>query len=116
LCSPLIVNLENLFCAGTYKTILAKVAEPAVKYTRLEFLTKAVRFESLYDRVNVQNESGAVQEYDEVVVTSPLGWLKRNLTSFSPPLPERLSQAIENIGYGSLEKAGDCLGLGLICG
>lgn len=99
-------NVENLFCAGTYKHVLAKVAEPAIKHTRLEFSTKAVHFESLNEKVNVRNDNDVVEEFDEVVITSPLGWLKRNHASFSPPLPEQLSQAIDNIGYGSLEKAG----------
>lgn len=70
-------------------------------------------------------------EFDEVVVTAPLGWLKRNMQAFhnSTPgrrvsprpsnsdttmaadssqgtcaLPRRLAQAIENIGYGTLDK------------
>jgi hypothetical protein len=37
-------------------------------------------------------------------VTAPLGWLKINKDAFDPPLPDRLNQAIENIGYGCLEK------------
>ncbi|KAJ4302373.1 hypothetical protein N0V88_002517 [Collariella sp. IMI 366227] len=48
---------------------------------------------------------GQVFEFDEVVVTCPLGWLKQNLAGFSPPLPDRLSKAIQNIGYGTLEKS-----------
>ena len=42
--------------------------------------------------------------YDEVVVTVPLGFLKRNLSSFSPPLPDHLVNAISHISYGRLEK------------
>ena len=42
--------------------------------------------------------------YDEVVVTVPLGFLKRNLSSFSPPLPEHLVNAVSRISYGRLEK------------
>ena len=37
-------------------------------------------------------------------MTAPLGYLKRNKTLINPPLPVRLSQAIDNIGYGCLEK------------
>jgi hypothetical protein len=44
--------------------------------------------------------------FDEVVMTTPLGWLKRNLTTFSPPLPERLISGIEGISVGHLEKVG----------
>ena len=41
---------------------------------------------------------------DEVVVTVPLGYLKRNLESFSPPLPNHLIKAISHISYSRLEK------------
>jgi hypothetical protein len=52
----------------------------------------------------VKTTDGQVLEFDEVVVTCPLGWLKRNPQAFFPPLPDRLSKAIQNIGYGCLEK------------
>lgn len=42
--------------------------------------------------------------FDEVIVTCPLGWLKRNISSFSPALPSRITTAIEHISYGRLEK------------
>lgn len=43
--------------------------------------------------------------FDEVVVTTPLGWLKKNHEScFSPPLPPRIISAINSLGYGCLEK------------
>jgi len=47
---------------------------------------------------------GSTQVFDEVVITAPLGWLKRNKSAFVPPLPARISQAIDNISYGRLEK------------
>ena len=56
------------------------------------------------DVVRVKTADGQVFEFDEVVVTAPLGWLKQNLQAFFPPLPDRLCKAIQNIGYGSLEK------------
>ena len=46
------------------------------------------------------------EEFDEVVVTVPLGWLKNNKAAFHPPLPKRFEDAIDAIGYGSLEKVG----------
>ncbi|CAK7269895.1 hypothetical protein SEPCBS119000_003804 [Sporothrix epigloea] len=55
--------------------------------------------------VSVETSSREVYTFDEVVCTMPLGWLKKNgTTAFEPALPPRLSQAITNIGYGSLEK------------
>ncbi|ETI20288.1 hypothetical protein G647_08322 [Cladophialophora carrionii CBS 160.54] len=43
--------------------------------------------------------------FDEVIITCPLGWLKRNHEkAFTPSLPDRLTSAISNINYGRLEK------------
>lgn len=48
---------------------------------------------------------GKIEEYDEVIVTSTLGWLQQNKDSFfDPPLPSTLSDAIMNVGYGTLDK------------
>jgi len=63
-----------------------------------------VQFESTEDKIRVQSDGGFDEEFDEVVVTTPLGWLKKNKIAFLPPLPERLCLAIDNIGYGCLEK------------
>ena len=63
------------------------------------------------DEVRVQLKGGQTLSFDELVVTCPLGWLKRNLTAFDPPLPPVLTKAIGSIGYGSLEKV-SCLVLG----
>lgn len=38
------------------------------------------------------------------MVTAPLGYLKRNLSTFSPSLPDHLSKAISQTSYGRLEK------------
>lgn len=54
--------------------------------------------------VTVKTSSGTEYVFDEVVVTCPLGWLKQNKSTFSPPLPLTLSKAIDNISYGRLEK------------
>jgi hypothetical protein len=98
------ILLENLFCAGTYKKILDLIAEPALKKAHIKLLTKVNRIETDSEKVKVFTEESTVYEFDEVVMTAPLGWLKRNEQAFDPPLPPRLSQAIDAIGYGSLEK------------
>ncbi|KFH43881.1 polyamine oxidase-like protein [Hapsidospora chrysogenum ATCC 11550] len=98
---------ENLFCAGTYKKILELIAEPAVSEADIKFNTKAERISrrvSPDEPVRVQTTDGQVLEFDEVVVTSPLGWLKRHMEAFEPELPARLSKAIKSIAYGCLEK------------
>jgi hypothetical protein len=108
-----------LFVVNTYKRILDTVAalplEKATvlfnkKVTAIRAPDKDVSDEqdddssSSNSTVTVTTADGATQQFDEVVVTAPLGWLKRNKAAFTPPLPARLSEAIDAISYGTLEK------------
>ncbi|KAK3307925.1 uncharacterized protein B0T15DRAFT_390511 [Chaetomium strumarium] len=99
---------ENLFCAGTYNKVLERVAQPAVGGADIRYQTRVSEVHGKStgqnDTVKVKTTDGQVLEFDEVVVTCPLGWLKQNLQSFFPPLPDRLCKAIRSIGYGTLEK------------
>jgi hypothetical protein len=99
---------ENLFCAGTYQKVLDAVAEPAKKGADLRFGCKVTRIGSKDQtgegQVQITVESGEEFWFDEVVVTTPLGWLKKNKEAFEPPLPERFDKAIEELGYGNLDK------------
>ncbi|KAH0537688.1 hypothetical protein FGG08_005553 [Glutinoglossum americanum] len=56
------------------------------------------------ERVVVTTEDGETQIFDEIVMTTPLGWLKRNKEAFTPPISPRLTKAIDSISYGHLEK------------
>lgn len=97
----------NFFVAGTYKKILEAIAEPALAGANIKLKKKAKRISyrmDPQDHVKVTLEDGQVLSFDDVVVTSPLGWLKRHLDAFEPPLPIRLTKAIRSIGYGCLEK------------
>ncbi|KAL2269170.1 hypothetical protein VTJ83DRAFT_4016 [Remersonia thermophila] len=99
---------ENLFCAGTYSKVLERVAQPAIDGADIRYQARVVQIRGKSigqtGTVQVQTADGQVFEFDEVVVTCPLGWLKQNQQAFSPPLPDRLSKAIQAIGYGNLEK------------
>ena len=53
-----------------------------------------------------QNGSSNIFRADAVIVTLPLGVLKTNAISFHPPLPEWKTQAINNLGFGLLNKVG----------
>ena len=52
----------------------------------------------------IATSDDAMYKFDEVVVTVPLGCLKRSKPTFIPPLPDQLVQAIRHVGYGRLEK------------
>ena len=104
--------LENLFVANTYGPILDHITKSALKETELHLSTKVTKVASNTKldadhpyRVAVStNTKDTPLHYDEVVVTAPLGYLKRNLSIFSPPLPNNLTRAIDHISYGRLEK------------
>lgn len=99
---------ETVFVVETYRKILNHLSKPALEraHLRLKRTVDLVRSEaeSGDKRITVRTTDGDEQEFDEVVVTAPLGWLKQNLNSFEPPLPERMRRAIHMLGYGNLEK------------
>ncbi|KAI0008096.1 FAD/NAD(P)-binding domain-containing protein [Xylariaceae sp. FL0662B] len=101
------IDGENLFCADTYKKILQLVAKPAVEGATIRYQTTVNKILSTNDEggaLKVHTKDGEAFKFDEVVLTAPLGWLKRNPQAFEPPLPARLAKAITSIGYGCLEK------------
>lgn len=44
------------------------------------------------------------REVDAVIVTVPLGCLKRDMIRFEPKLPSRMLEGIHSLSYGTLEK------------
>ena len=101
---------ENPFVAETYHKILDAVARPALDRADIKLITKvtAVHMAGIdgyyQSRPRLETAGGDNYEFDELVITTPLGWLKRNRHAFKPALSPRLSQAIESIGYGTLDK------------
>ena len=99
---------ENLFVAGTYGEILQRIAQPAVAGAVIKYNTQVSEIHGKSstgnDTVRLETVDGKLFEFDGVVLTMPLGWLKRNPQAFIPPLPAPLSRAVQNIGYGCLEK------------
>ena len=93
--------------ASTHSKILARVAEKALKNAEIHLSTKVVAIESHNEESNpriVIETDGGMFESDEVVVTVPLGCLKRNTLNFSPALPAPIVRAIQNTSYSRLEK------------
>ncbi|KAL8824831.1 MAG: hypothetical protein Q9170_008024, partial [Blastenia crenularia] len=106
--------LENLFLASTYKAILERITKDTYTHANVQLSTKVTSTTSqgssvdpgqvYYSSIAVNTDQNQTSQYDEVVTTVPLGWLKRNKETFSPPLPTRLQTAINNLSYGRLEK------------
>lgn len=96
--------------SSTYQRILEYISKAALRHAEIRYNQPVVRIEAQPRTTDHQHQvtlftaNGQTHAFDEVVVTCPLGWLKRNKSAFVPELPPRLSQAIDNISYGRLEK------------
>ena len=105
--------IDEVIVTSTYGAILQKIAEIALASAEIRFNKKVVSIEgpeNARDKnhpVLLRTEDGLTQSFDEVVLTTPLGWLKRNKAAFCPGLPPRLSEAIDNVSVGYLEKVGE---------
>lgn len=102
---------ENVFLAGTYKAILDAVSKPVLAKVDLQLNTIVRSIAAVTDpdggappSVTLTTTDSKTHTFDEVILTTPLGWLKKNLHAFSPPLPPRIAAAIAHISYGRLEK------------
>ncbi|KAF3387496.1 Protein FLOWERING LOCUS D, partial [Penicillium rolfsii] len=105
------IDGDNHFVASTYKRILDYVSRDVLTQAdiRLKQAVVSINAPPRSDgrskhQITVATATGESYSFDEVVVTCPLGWLKQNTEAFSPPLPDRLLEAIHGISYGRLEK------------
>lgn len=105
------VDGTNLLVASTYKRILDYVSKPALQHAQILLNEPIARIHakprcSIREphTIAISTATGNHYTFDEVVVTCPLGWLKKNKSAFAPELPLRLQNAIDNISYGRLEK------------
>lgn len=98
-----------MFVASNYSAILERISRPALERASIKLATKVVAIEAPTERlpdhpILVVTEDGARLEFDEVVMTTPLGWLQNHLDRFKPPLPQRLESAIHHLKLSQLEK------------
>ncbi|KAL8915050.1 MAG: hypothetical protein Q9171_000490 [Xanthocarpia ochracea] len=105
-------NTWNVFLASTYKAILDRMTKDVVPKADLQLSTKVTSVSSSAfggdaseaESITVVTSHNRVSSFEEVVMTAPLGWLKRNNNAFQPDLPPRIQTAIKNLSYGALEK------------
>lgn len=84
---------------GGYDQILEALAESGpVRHNEV-----VQRIEARDDGVRVETDRGAY-EAGHVIVTLPLGVLKKGSVTFSPPLPARKQGAIDRLAMGALNK------------
>ncbi|KAK4078871.1 hypothetical protein Purlil1_11809 [Purpureocillium lilacinum] len=99
---------DNLLVSASHEAILRRVAETVLSRAKVHLSTKVTSIRSITTEgvdpiVQVRAEDSRF-EFDEVVITVPLGCLKREEPIVIPPMPPNLRQAIMNASYGSLEK------------
>ena len=98
-----------MFIETNYKAIFDEIARLPLEKADMRLNTKVIGVKTV-ERSSTENRVCLVTEaredlyFDEVVVTAPLGWLKRNKHIFDPPLPARLEAGIDGISVGHLEK------------
>ncbi|EPE33393.1 FAD/NAD(P)-binding protein [Glarea lozoyensis ATCC 20868] len=100
------IESDDYFIPSNYKKIMSKVSEIPLARAKLRLgtvMTSVEAGENEQGRVCVKTSKGTSEFYDEVVITTPLGWLKKNKETIKPLAP-RISKAIDSISYGRLEK------------
>jgi hypothetical protein len=84
------------------------VADKALKHAETLLRTKVINIENTNTvqgrKVLVTSAENQTWEFDDVVITIPLGALKCGLPKFNPPLSPEITRAIKNTSYSRLEK------------
>ncbi|KAL9624394.1 MAG: hypothetical protein Q9160_001356 [Pyrenula sp. 1 TL-2023] len=99
---------ENLFVSKTHQSIIRRTADIATKNADIHLSTIVQSIESRCGldglravKLKTANRSF---DFDEVVVTVPLGCLKMGTVRFIPELPQHILHAIKDTSYSRLEK------------
>ncbi|KAL8809878.1 MAG: hypothetical protein Q9200_003036 [Gallowayella weberi] len=98
--------VDDCFIPTNYQKIVAKISAVPLAQATMLFDTTMVSVEARPDGprpVCVTTSDGNMQCFDDVVVTTPLGWLKQHKESISQ-LEPRIASAIDSISFGRLEK------------
>lgn len=101
----LIASSDNMFMASTYKDVVAGISSELSESTTVNLSCEVTKItNSKNGAINVEAANGFQGSFDDIIVTAPLGWLKRNENAFAPPLEPQITSAIQNLGYGNLDK------------
>lgn len=98
-----------MFVESSYSAILDRISKTATERAELLLGRRVVSIRTPEERTSgkqscVTTDDGSVREFDEVVMSTPLGWLKKYPECFNPSLPPRLRAAINNLTLSQLEK------------
>jgi len=103
------VEGPNLLVASTYKPLIDLLAGPVQEAGVLNLSTPITSVTTTDPLLPGQKRMLLTStdrnfSVDSLIVTAPLGCLKKNTIKFNPPLPERIQQSISSLSYGQLEK------------
>jgi len=101
--------LEETFVEGNHKTILTEIARIPLEKAVIRLGGRVIDVNTMQrkkraSKVVLKTEKGESLSFDEVLMTTPLGFLKRNKQMFKPSLPPRLLAGIDAVSVGHLEK------------
>ncbi|KAL9003287.1 MAG: hypothetical protein Q9180_009917, partial [Flavoplaca navasiana] len=97
---------HDCFIPTNYQKIIARIATVPLAQGNMQFNTLMTSVEHRTGEsrpVCVTTSDGKAQYFDDIVVTTPLGWLKQQKESI-PQLHPRITSAIDSISFGRLEK------------
>lgn len=86
---------ENCFLTTSYQPII----EGLVKNCPVQLDTIVTQINTRANDIEIITEN-AIFYADAVIITLPLGVLKKNVVTFNPPLPNFKQQAIQRLGMG----------------
>lgn len=96
---------DNLLVASTYADILESIFSAVRDNAIVKLNCEVTKIENnSVGTVDIEAAGRAQGTFDDVIVTAPLGWLKRSDNVFVPSLGNMVKTAIRSLGYGSLEK------------
>ena len=103
------IDEDDYFIPSNYMDILNAIAARPLKDADVRLNTAVLSIDALSGdgqspgKIQVTTSSVDDQAFDYVIVTTPLGWLKDHKKAIRP-LSDRVSQAIDSISVGNLEK------------
>ena len=100
------MSTDDCFIPTNYQKIIAHVAAVPLAKAHLQLDTVMISVKEQVGEphlVCVTTSDGKKQYFDDVVVTTPLGWLKQHKESIQQLHP-RIASAIDSISFGRLEK------------
>jgi hypothetical protein len=101
------IDGDDFFIPSNYKKIMAAISRVPLAQARVLLNKVMVSVEHCCDSssgsVRVITSDGEESYFDHVVITTPLGWLKKHPECIVN-ISDRISQAIKSISFGRLEK------------